>query len=192
MFLNYLKISFRNILKHKGFSFITVFGLAVGLAAFIIIALYVQFELSFDGYHENADRIYRMVREKPTSEATVFTKTAVTPAPLGPALKEEFPEVAAYARLFKSQNVLITSGEEHFLEKRFYWADPGIFDIFSLPMIKGNPAAALDDPSAVLMSERTARKYFGDSNPLGKVVNIFGGNDKFGILIQNMNERIGG
>jgi putative ABC transport system permease protein len=177
MFLNYLKISFRNILKHKGFSFITVFGLAVGLAAFIIIALYVQFELSFDGYHENADRIYRMVREKPTSEATVFTKTAVTPAPLGPALKEEFPEVAAYARLFKSQNVLITSGEEHFLEKRFYWADPGIFDIFSLPMIKGNPAAALDDPSAVLMSERTARKYFGDSNPLGKVVNIFGGND---------------
>jgi putative ABC transport system permease protein len=177
MFLNYLKMSYRNIVKHKGFSFITVFGLAAGLAAFILIALYVQFELSFDRYHENADRIYRMVREKPTSESTVFTKTAVTPAPLGPALKEEFPEVVAYARLFKSQNVLITCGNEHFLERRFYWADPGIFDIFSLPMIKGNPKTALDDPFAILMSERTARKYFGDDDPLGKVVNAFGGND---------------
>ncbi len=177
MILNYLKISYRNILKHKGFSFITVFGLAAGLAAFIIIALYVQFELSFDRYHENADRIYRMVREKPTSVSTVFTKTAVTPAPLGPALKAEFPEVVSYARLFKSQNVLITFGEEHFLEKRFYWADPGIFDIFSLPMTKGDPETALDDPFAILMSERTARKYFGDNDPLGKVVNVFGGND---------------
>jgi putative ABC transport system permease protein len=174
MVKNYFKISYRNIKKHKGFSFITVFGLATGLAAFILIALYVQFELSFDTYHKNAPNIYRMVREKPTTESKLFTETAVTPAPLAPALAEEFPEVLSTTRLFKSQHVLVSYKDKNFLQDRFFWADASILEMFTLPLLKGNPKTALDNPSAILLSAATAKKLFGTENPLGKIVKAFG------------------
>lgn len=173
MFINYLLIAFRNFRKNKAYSLLNVFGLAAGLACFILIALYVQFELSFDRYHDNADRIYRAVRNKPTGEESVFTRTAVTPAPLAPALVEAFPEVVSAARIIKNRDVLVSHGDDHFVEQDFYWADPEVFGIFSLPAVYGDVRNALRDPRAMVMSQKAARKYFGDVDPTGKVVTIF-------------------
>ncbi|MGB2907246.1 MAG: ABC transporter permease, partial [Candidatus Aminicenantaceae bacterium] len=159
---SYLKIAMRNLLKNKTFSVLNIVGLAIGLTAFVLIALYVQHELSFDRFHPNADRMYRVVREART----------FTPPPLGPALKEKLPEVEAAGRLILSTNFLISYGQEHFLEEEFFWADPEIFQIFSFPFLSGDPRTALEDPAAILLSERTAAKYFGDEDPMGKVLAV--------------------
>jgi len=162
MFKNYLKIALRSLKRHKGFSFINLTCLAVGLAAFILIAMYVQYELSFDKYHENSNRIYRVIRPG----------RAVTPPPLGPTLMDEFPEVISASRIIISQNVLVSSGEENYLEDKVYWADPETFNIFTIPFIKGNPKTSLADPSAILLSESTAKKYFGNKDPMEKILRI--------------------
>jgi putative ABC transport system permease protein len=165
MFKNYLMTALRNINRQKMYSALNIIGLAVGLAAFILIALYVQNELSFDKYHENSDRIYRLVREGRT----------LTPPPLGQALADNFAEVEAVARIIQDKNTLVSRGDSHFLENEFYWAGPEIFKIFTIPFVHGNPDVALRDPSSIVISQSTAMKYFGDENPLGKILNI---NDK--------------
>lgn len=170
MLRNYLLIAIRNIQKNKLYSFLNIFGLTVGLTTFILIALYVQFELSFDRYHEGADRIYRVVRNKPTNEDGVYLETTVTPAPLGPALVQEFPEVIAATRVIRSPNTAVTYEEKTFLEEEFYWADPDILKVFSLPFLKGDPQTALNDPTSIVLSERAALKYFGSEDPMGKTL----------------------
>jgi putative ABC transport system permease protein len=162
MLKNYLKIALRNLWKNRIHSFLNIVGLAVGLAAFILIALYVQHELSFDRYHENTDRMYRVVRESRT----------FTPPPLGPALKDKLPEVEAAGRIIRSTSFVVSHGQEHFLEAEFFWADPDIFKIFSIYFLKGDGATALKDPAAILLSRRTAEKYFGDEDPMGKVLAV--------------------
>lgn len=167
MIRNVLKIAWRNIKKRKGYSSINIAGLAVGLAAFILIGLYVQYELSFDKYHEKADRIYRVVREN----------RAFTPPPLGPALMRNFPEVISAARILKTDNVLISHENDHFPEEKFYWADPEIFEIFSIPFVMGDPGTALKEPFTIVLSKSTAMKYFGNENPLGKILKVNSSNE---------------
>jgi len=162
MFKNYILIAMRNLKKNSTYSLLNIIGLAVGMTAFILIALYVQYELSFDKYHENTDRIYRVIREG----------RAFTPAPLGQALEEKIPEVDSVARILRSSNALISHEQKHFLEEEFYWADPETFDIFSIPFIGGDPETALNDPSAIVLSQRTAKKYFGDTDPMGKMLTV--------------------
>jgi putative ABC transport system permease protein len=162
MLKNYLLVTVRNLKKNSTYSLLNIIGLAVGMTAFILIALYVQYELSFDKYHENADRIYRVVREE----------RAFTPAPLGPSLKEKIPEVESAARILRRNKTLISYEQKHFLEEEFYWVDPETFDIFSIPFIGGDPETALNDPSAIVLSRRTAKKYFGNSDPMGKVLTV--------------------
>ncbi len=167
MLTNYLKIALRYVRKNRAHSFLNIIGLAVGLAVFILIGLYVQHELRFDRYHENADRMYRVVRES----------RAFTPPPLGPALKDKLPEVEAAGRLIRSTSFVVSYGQEHFLEAEFFWADPELFKIFSIPFLKGDPGTALDDPAAILLSRGTAEKYFGDQEPLGKALTVNAGDD---------------
>lgn len=162
MFKNYFLIALRIINRQKMYSILNIAGLAIGMAAFLLIALYTQYELGFDRYHQNADRIYRMVREDRT----------LTPAPLGPALTESFADVEAVARIIQDKNTLISRGDAHFLEAEFYWAGADIFKIFSLPFIHGDPESALKNPSSIVISQSTARKYFGDQNPLGETLNV--------------------
>ena len=159
---NYLKIAFRNLRKNRTYSFLNIFGLAVGLTAFILIVLYVQHELSFDKYHENAGRMYRVVRDT----------RSFTPPPLGPALKDNFPEVEATGRLIHSTSFVVSHGQEHFLEPEFFWADPEMFSIFSIPFIEGDPLTALKDPSAILLSQSAAEKFFADEDPMGKILAV--------------------
>ena len=172
---NDIKMAFRNFRKYKEYSFLNLIGLAAGLAAFLLISLYVQYEWSFDKYHENAARIFRVVRDKSAGNAAGSIKSAVTPAPLAPALVKEFPEVVSATRFVIVPRVLVAQGNEHFLEQEVFAADPQTFDIFSIPFLKGDPRTALQDPSAIILSERTAVKYFGHDEPIGRVLTAFDG-----------------
>ncbi len=162
MLKNYLLVTVRNLKKNNTFSFLNTVGLAVGLMAFTLIALYVRFELSFDKYHANAGRIYRMIREG----------RAFTPPPLGPALKANIPEVAASARVLRSPKTLVSREQTSFLEDEFYWADTATFEVFTLPFLSGDPKTALNDPDAIVLSQRAARKYFGHADPIGKTLTV--------------------
>jgi len=176
MIKNYLKIAFRNLRKHRGYSFINIFGLAVGLATCILILLWVQDEVSYDRFHTNLDSLYRVVcydRIIGTSE-----KFSVTSPPLAPALEQNFPEVLRTARYDQQRNQLIKYGEKKFLENSVSFADPTFLEMFSFPLIKGDPQTALKDPHSALLTESTAHKYFGSEDPVGKVLS-FGGRYDF-------------
>lgn len=162
MFKNYLTITLRNLKKNITFSALNIIGLAVGMAAFIMILLYVRNELSYDKHHENADRIYRVIREG----------RAFTPAPLGPELMEKIPEVESAARIIRSNDTLVSYREDNYLEQEFYWADPELLRIFAIPFVRGNPETALNDPFAIVLSQKATKKYFGDEDPLGNILQV--------------------
>lgn len=172
MLKNYLIIAWRNFLKHKSFSLINIAGLAVGLACFILIMLYVQFELSFDRYHEKAERVYRVVAHQPGNVYLGSDHFAVTQAVLSKTLKAEYPEVSHAVALDDWNEVLVTMGDKSFYENGVIWAGPDIFQIFSFPLLAGNPASALSEPYTVVLTEATAQKYFGAENPLGKIIRL--------------------
>ncbi len=166
---NYLKIAWRNLRKHKVYSAINICGLALGLACCMLIALFVRHELSYDRQYKNAERVYRIaVRGQVGGEALDM---AMSSAALAPSIKEELPAVAEVARLWKSVK-LIHVGEQHFFEQRFFWADSGLFEVFGFPLIAGDAETALSKPNTVVLTEATARRYFGEEQALGKMVSI--------------------
>ena len=173
MLNNYLKIALRNVRKHKGYSSINIAGLSMGLAVCILIFLWVQDELSFDRLHKNADRIYRVVKEYKQSDGDI-RKSAVTPWPLGAALVEDFPEINTHTRFYNLSRRLITykseTGDRSFYEDGVCVADPSFLDIFSFPLVKGNPSTTLTEPNTVVITEEIAEKYFGNENPMGKIL----------------------
>ncbi|NIN92798.1 MAG: FtsX-like permease family protein, partial [Candidatus Aenigmarchaeota archaeon] len=181
MLKNYLKITIRNIKRYKGFSFINISGLAIGMTIFILIALFVQYELSFDRYHENADRIYRIIRHTVDDSLGAANSNSVfIPAGLGPAMVEEFPEVISAARFFRWHR-----GENYFsfgdknIYEEMYYVEPEFFEIFSIPFISGNPKTALNDPLSLLLSARLAEKHFGNEDPVGKQLTLREGDAEF-------------
>jgi putative ABC transport system permease protein len=173
MFKNYLKIALRNLHRFRTYSLINITGLIIGMACFILVFLYVQDELSYDRYHENSRQIYRI-----TAEANITgqnMQTATTPAPLAPTLTDEFPEVLGAVRFLCShsgRDSLIAYGEKKFYESRFLYADQNVFDIFSFKLIKGDPETALKNPHSIILTEEMAKKYFGNEDPLGKVMTV--------------------
>jgi putative ABC transport system permease protein len=168
MFKNYLNIALRNIRKHKGYSFINIAGLAIGVAACLLLFLWVQDELSYDRYHQNGDQIYRVVSQY-ESEGRV-RRSARTSAPLGPALVREFPDVEKSVR-FGRNGFVVSYQNKRFVEN-VYFADPEVFDVFTLPLIKGNPKTALKEPYSIVISEKMSQKYFGEDDPLGKIISL--------------------
>ena len=135
MLINYIKITIRNLKKHMGYSFINVFGLAAGLASFIFIMLYVQFELSYDTYHEDAERIYRVAKSRKTeAKHDYFAPNVIEVAP---TLKDEFPEVVSAGIAGSRGNPRIRYQDKIFIEEGIYLANQGIFDILSIPFISG-------------------------------------------------------
>ncbi|UCE42340.1 MAG: ABC transporter permease, partial [Candidatus Aminicenantes bacterium] len=165
MLKNFFKIAIRNIKKSKLLSIINILGLAVGMGCALLIALHVMDELGYEGLHNKADRIYRIVQEDYIG----------SPAPLGSALKRNLPEIEEtvivenYTRRSKK---LFSTAEKRFYEERVILAEPSFFDVFSFPLIRGNPETALNDPYALLLTETTARKYFGDDDPIGQTITL--------------------
>jgi putative ABC transport system permease protein len=171
MITNYFKIAWRNLLKNKIFSFINVAGLAIGLCCFIMISLYVTDELSYDRFHEKADRIYRVHSDIRFGGTDL--KLAVSSDPMGATLKKDYPQVEQYVRLYTSDgSKSIKKGKEYIVEERVVHADSTLFDVFTLPTIAGNTKTALDNPNTVVISETAARKYFGTTDAVGQMLEV--------------------
>ncbi len=171
MLRNYLLIALRNLRKHKTFGFINITGVAVGLACFLLITLYVKDELSYDRYNTNADRIYRVSRTFLSSEGTPSLRLAQAAPPFGPLLKQDFPEAEQVVRTLNSDG-LVRYGEHSFNEENMYFADGTLFKVFDFDLVSGNPDQALVNPFSILFSRPMAEKYFGTENALGKTVRL--------------------
>ncbi len=170
MLKNYVKIALRNLQKYKTYAVINMAGLAVGLAACLLIVLFVQDELSYERFHDNADRIYRVVEDKQMEDRVSHLATTFTP--LAPALTSEFPVVEATARLYPYP-VLVRHGDtKKFQEDRFFLADSTVFNVFSFGLVRGEARAVLAEPFTVVLTASTARKYFGDADPIGQVLTV--------------------
>jgi len=171
MYRNYLKIAFRNLLKHKVFSFINIAGVAIGLACFLLLALYVKDELSYDRFNTNADRIYRLSRSFLSKDGTVSLRLGHTAPPFGPLIRQEFPEVEQSVRLLETGG-LVRYGDNVFNEEDMFAAEPSLFKVFSFDVSNGNPEKALENPFSIMFSRPMAEKYFGKENPVGKTIRI--------------------
>ena len=170
MFKNYLKITLRNIKRNKSFSFINIAGLAVGMACCLLVLFWVQDELSFDRFHENADHLHRIIADLNFEGDTLHI--AMTPSALAPALLEEIPEVVNSAIYFPAPSLLVARGEENFYEKSVAFTTPSFLEMFTFPFIKGSQDLALEDLSSVVITAHAAEKYFGRENPIGKTLKI--------------------
>lgn len=172
MFRNYIKVAWRNIKRHKGYSFINIAGLAIGMAVCILILMFVRDELSYDTFHENKDRIYRLERQFLASDGSVRGAFCSLAPSFVPFLENDFPEMEHIVRLFGTGDLLINVGDTYFLEERFYYAEHDIFEVFTIPLIKGDPQTALENPNSLVLSESMVLKYFGDEDPIGKLMKV--------------------
>ncbi|WPU91071.1 ABC transporter permease [Mucilaginibacter sabulilitoris] len=168
MIRNYIKTAIRSLLKNKGFTVINILGLALGLATCLLIVLYVVDELSYDRYNTKADRIYRVNEDLKLGDNKV--EYAVCMPPLAKTLKTEYPYVENTVRLKNAGTSHVKKGSLNISENRVAFADPSLFDVFTLPMINGNPSSALAEPNSVVITETTALKYFNSTNVVGKTL----------------------
>jgi putative ABC transport system permease protein len=169
MFKSYLKIIFRNLIKQRSYSLINIFGLSLGIACCILILAYIGYELSYDSFHENASNIYRIASRLTLSGNT--SELTVTPAPVGPALVEDFPEVIDSVRIGATVKRVFTYEDKNFFQDGVLYVDSSIFNVFSFELKDGDPKTALEAPFTMVITEETARKIFGDEDPVGKIVN---------------------
>ncbi|MEM6843097.1 MAG: ABC transporter permease, partial [Bacteroidota bacterium] len=171
MFQSHFKIAWRNLIKQKLYSIINITGLAVGIASFLLIALYIYNELSYDRYHQKADNIYRVVEDLRTDNELLFQ--AFSSLPMGPAFAREYPDVLDFVR-FRYRTSLVSNGNVKAYEENCYLADSSVFQVFNFPLIEGDPRSALTEPMSVVLTESTAQKYFGKESPVGKNLEING------------------
>ncbi len=167
MFTNHLKTAFRNMLKHRGYTFINIAGLSVGIAVCLLIFLWVRDELAYDRFHANAGRIHRALWEARFGDNE--WKIALVPVPLAGALKSEFPEVEETTR-FVTGGFTLKKGEEFVREQNFLFVDENFFRVFSGEWISGDPKTALESPDAIVMTQKSAQRYFGEEDPVGKTL----------------------
>ncbi len=173
MFRNYLLATFRNLYKNRLSSIVNVAGLAIGMAAFILIIQYVRFELSYDDFHEKGARIYRVQQDR-YNKGEITTRWAAGCSAVGQALFENFPEMEDFTR-FQIWSGVFSYGDKKFREEEIYIADTSFFKLFSFRLIHGDPGSILRNPLEMVISESNARKYFGEEDPVGKSLRFNGG-----------------
>lgn len=168
MLKNYFKIAWRSLLKSKGYSSINIGGLAIGMACFLMIAMFIQHEFSYDGYHKNGNRIYRTVHHdnlEDFNDAWVWGN-----APIAAALKSDFSEILETVQFSGRSDVLLKYGKVAFQESNCFFVDAAVFEMFSWSLLSGNPKTALEAPYSVVLTETIAKKYFGNEDPIGKTL----------------------
>lgn len=175
MLSNYLKIAFRNMIRYRSFSFINIFGLAVGITSSILIFLFVRNELGYDSFHKNAENIYLIQKYRHTAVGLkVLNDTWI---PLSKKLNDDYPEVVNGTRLF-NQDVWVQTNNNRKFRENVTFADPSIFSVFTFPLKTGNPETVFRNKYSLVISEKIAKKYFGDENPIGKKLKLdFGKNE---------------
>ncbi len=170
MWRNFLTVAFRNIQKNRAFTLINVLGLAIGLASSILIMLFILKELSYDRYHEKSDRIYRLYIDGVMGEQSF--RGAWTSMVMAPAFTEEIREIEDFVRFDVYNQQLIWSEKEQRIEDHFMFADSTMFDIFTIPFVRGDPSTALSNPKSIVLTEQKARLYFGDQDPIGQPLSV--------------------
>jgi putative ABC transport system permease protein len=170
MFRNYLKIAWRNLVLHKAFTAINIIGLAVGLATCLMIVLFITHELSYDRYHAKAERTYRMLIHGKIGGKEL--KAAYVSVPAGPALLHDYAGIEKMTRLKQEGTFVVKRGHEQFKEEHVAFADSNFFDVFSIPLLKGNQKTALTEPNTVVITETIAHKYFGQQDPIGQTLTL--------------------
>src|ERR1700754_290012 len=175
MIKNFLRLAFRHLYKRKGYSILNILGLTAGITCCLLIFEYVAYERSYDNFHEKADRIFRVQDEEYQNGRMVVACAAAMPG-VAPAMKREFPEVENVCRLRKIA-ILLSNDVRNvkFYEPTVYYADAAVLDIFHLPLLRGDARTALSGPGKVILSETDARRYFGQEDPLGKVLTVHSG-----------------
>lgn len=173
MFKNYFKIAVRNLWKNKGLSFINIFGLATGMACSLLIFLFVTDELSYDRFNADADRIYRVVKDFVNDDGTSLPD-ATTPPAAAPAIQKEIPGIEHVTRVFPGwgAHFLISYNDKHIYEEKLYRVDSSFFDVFTFPFAKGDVKTALKEVNSIVVTETAAKRYFGNEDPMGKVLRI--------------------
>lgn len=176
MIRNFIKVAIRNLARNKGFSFINITSLTIGITSCILILLWVQNELSYDRFHKKADRIYRIATDEFIGGEN--SKCPAVPLNINEALENDFPEIDKFVRLFKNwRGITVEYNKQKFLAQYHFDVDPAFFEIFTVPLIHGDPKTALQKQSTCVLSKSAADKYFGDHNPIGKTLNIEGALD---------------
>jgi putative ABC transport system permease protein len=173
MFKNYLTIAIRNLWKNKGLSFINIFGLASGMACSLLIFLFVTDELSYDRFNKDADRIYRVVKDFVNADGSRLPD-ATTPPAAAPAIQKEIPGIENVTRVFPGwgNNFLITYKDKHIYDEKLYRVDSSFFNVFSFPFIEGDAKNAFKQVNSVMLTQSAAKKYFGNEDPMGKVLHF--------------------
>ena len=171
MIKNYFKIAFRNLFKHKVYSFINIFGLAIGIGCCLLIGLYVQNEWSYDTFHSKSDRIYRVWTQSTASDGESKLHTG-TPLPMGPALRENIPEIEQYTYIFQFNDLVQTADRPDALDENVLVVDRDFFQMFDFNLVEGDTSSVFNNPSSVVITEETARRFFGDQDPMQKNLSI--------------------
>ena len=173
MIRNYFKVAFRNIKKNKVYSIINIFGLSIGLACVILIFLFIKDELSFDKFHENSDNIYRLTTNFHKADGSISQKMTSVVIPHGPAMKEFFPEVNRCVRVNPQE--FTVKHDNYIEEETVTLVDRDFFEMFSFPLISGNPSVVLSQLNSIVLTESIVKKYFGNSDPIGKILTLIYG-----------------
>ena len=171
MLKNYIKTAWRNLLKNKFYSFINIAGLTAGLAIGILILLWVQDELSYDSFHKKAENIYRLELFGGTGASRQIWPLGV--APIGPLSKKALPQIEDFVRITRKSDLyppLYKYRDKVFNDENAAFADPSLFSVFDFPFIRGNPANPFPNDNSMVITQKTAERYFGESNPLGKII----------------------
>lgn len=172
MFRNYFKVAIRHLQRHKFITAINISGLAVGMACCMLIVLYVRDELSFDRFHRNADHIYRITTSSIRSSSSSADYDAATQFPVGPNLKKDISGIKEVVRVYAPDNTLFTVGDKKIWDAHTGYADAPFFQFFSFPLLEGNPATVLKEPYSIVLTESTAKRYFGNESAMGKLIKV--------------------
>lgn len=172
MIQNYFKILFRNFRSQKFFSILNLLGLTVGMAACMVIGLYVSYERSYDTFQPDVENVYRIRLDNYQNDGQLAWKSATSYPAIGPTMKKDYPEVTEFMRLYDANQTVITYKDKHFRETNYYFADPNALTFLKISMLRGNAKTALTGINKVVLSESTAKKYFGNEDAYGKMVKL--------------------
>jgi putative ABC transport system permease protein len=183
MWKNYVSVAVRNMFRHKLYFVINILGLSLGIAASIIIYLYLAFELSYDNFYLDYEKIYRVCTDNRGNEDIYISST--TSGPVAQVLKDNYPQISSVAKLLNVGKILFKYEDKEFFEDKTFFADPEIFEVLKPVLLKGDPVTALDEPNSILITESIASKYFGSQNPIGKTLTLNGMEFKVTGVVKN-------